>query len=175
MVAQSMAPVQCAKGVIVVPHVTFVHCPPLDILIVPGGQGTRREVDNDTLISFIAEQAKQCQAGLSVCTGAFLLHRAGLLNAKRATTHWKSLDRLKALGDVTVSEERFVHDGPIWSSAGVSAGMDMLLTFIACYAGKEAAAKTQAAAEYYPSSKIYGDFRTHPDAPRYLKQDSTTS
>jgi len=169
IVAQSTEPVTCAKGLTVVPGVSFTQCPPLDVLVVPGGQGTRREVDNESLISFISNQAKHCKAVLSVCTGSFLLHRAGLLKAKRATTHWNSLDRLKALRDVVVVEERFIKDGNIWSSAGVSAGIDMMLAFVASYAGEEAAAKTQAAAEYYPSSTIYGRFCKHPKAPQYLK------
>jgi len=153
----------------VVPGVSFAQCPPLDILVVPGGQGTRKEIGNESLISFISQQAKHCKAVLSVCTGSFLLHRAGLLKGKRVTTHWNSLDRLKALGDVTVVEDRFVKDGNIWSSAGVSAGTDMMLAFVASYAGEEAAAKTQAAAEYYPSSIRYGSFHKHPKAPQYLK------
>jgi transcriptional regulator GlxA family with amidase domain len=171
VVAQSTRPVTCAKGLTVVPSTSFAQCPPLDILVVPGGQGTRRQVDNASLIAFIAEQARQCRAVLSVCTGSFLLHRAGLLKSKRATTHWNSLDRLRALGDVVVVEERFVQDGNIWSCAGVSAGMDMMLAFVASYAGEEAAARTQAAAEYYPSPKTYGDFRQNPKAPEYLKRD----
>lgn len=169
IVAQSTDPVTCAKGLTVVPGVSFAQCPPLDILVVPGGQGTRKEIDNESLISFISQQAKHCKAVLSVCTGTFLLHRAGLLKGKRVTTHWNSLDRLKALGDVTVTEDRFVEDGNIWSSAGVSAGTDMILAFVASYAGEEAAERTQAAAEYYPSSTVYGSFHKHPKAPQYLK------
>jgi transcriptional regulator GlxA family with amidase domain len=169
IVAQSTEPVICAKGMTVVPDVDFTQCPSLDILVVPGGQGTRKEIDNASLISFISMQASNCKAVLSVCTGSFLLHRAGLLKGKRVTTHWNSLDRLKAFEDVTVVEERFVKDGNIWSSAGVSAGIDMMLSFIASFSGEEAAAKTQAAAEYYPSATIYGNFHKHPKAPRYLK------
>jgi transcriptional regulator GlxA family with amidase domain len=169
LVAQSTTPVTCAKGLIVVPGVSFAECPPLDILVVPGGQGTRREVENESIISFISAQAKHCKAVLSVCTGSFLLHRAGLLTGKRATTHWNSLDRLKALGDVSVVEDRFVRDGNIWSSAGVSAGTDMMLAFVAAFAGEAAATKTQAAAEYYPSPVRYGSFHKHPKAPQYLR------
>ena len=169
IIAQSHEPIKCAKGMTVVPNITINECPMLDILIVPGGEGTRREVENEMLISFIAEQAKNCKAVLSVCTGSFLLQRAGLLNGKNATTHWNSLDRLRALGDVNVVEQRFVNDGNIWSSAGVSAGTDMMLAFVASFAGEEAAAKTQAAAEYFPISKAYGNFSKHPKAPSYLK------
>jgi transcriptional regulator GlxA family with amidase domain len=169
VVAQSLEPVACAKGLSVNPHVSFADCPVLDYLLVPGGQGTRQEVNNPSLISFVANQAINCKAVLSVCTGSFVLHAAGLLSGKRATTHWGSLERLRALGDVTVVEERFVHDGNIWSSAGVSAGIDLMLAFIASEAGPEAAGKVQFGAEYYPSSVTYGGFESHPQAPKYIK------
>jgi len=169
IVSQSDAPITCAKGLSVVPHVTFEQCPKLDVLLVPGGQGTRKEVENPVLINFIEEQAKNCKAVLSVCTGAFLLHKAGLLSGKRATTHWASLDRLRALGDVIVIEERVVHDGHIWTSAGVSAGIDLMLAFIADTADEETAGKVQLAAEYYPSARRYGAAHRSLMAPSYLK------
>jgi transcriptional regulator GlxA family with amidase domain len=174
IVAQSASPVVCAKGMSVIPHVSFEQCPSLDVLVVPGGEGTRQEVENETLVAFISKQARHCKAVLSVCTGSFLLHRAGLLIGKKATTHWNSLERLRALGDVIVVEERFVRDGKIWSSAGVSAGTDMMLAFVASYAGEEAAGKSQAAAEYYPMSKVYGNLDEHPKAPGYIKRVPTT-
>ncbi len=92
LVAQSSAPVVCAKGMSVNPSTDFEHCPELDYLVVPGGQGTRTEVDNPRLLEFVASQARESQAVLSVCTGAFVLHAAGLLSGKRATTHLASLD-----------------------------------------------------------------------------------
>lgn len=170
IVAQKYAPITCAKGLIVTPHVAFDQCPPLDFLLVPGGQGTRAEVDNKILIDFIAEQAKSCKALISVCTGSFLLHRAGLLSGKKATTHWNSLDRLRAFEDVTVVEDRFTHDGTIWTSAGMSAGIDVMLAFIENFAGEQAAGMAQFAAEYYPSLKFYGNFHRSPNAPGYIKQ-----
>ena len=169
IVAQSLAPVMCAKGLSINPHVTFIECPMLDFLLVPGGQGTRKEIDNKAVIDFIAGQGQDCKALLSVCTGSFLLHRAGFLSGKKATTHWNSLDRMRDLGDVTVVEERVVKDGNVWSSSGVSAGIDLMLAFIAHFAGEEAAGAVQFAAEYYPSGKIYGDFHKDPKAPGYLK------
>jgi transcriptional regulator GlxA family with amidase domain len=150
VVAQSLAPVRCAKGLSVNPDVSFEQCPPLDFLLVPGGVGTRKEIDNASLVTFISRQAQRCKAVLSVCTGSFLLHRAGLLSGKRATTHWNSLDRLRALGDVKVVEERIVNDGKIWSSSGVSAGIDLMLAFIASAADVEVAGEVQFGAEYYP-------------------------
>jgi len=170
VVAQSDAPLTCSKGLLIVPHVTFEQCPHLDVLLVPGGQGTRKEVENPVLINFIEEQAKNCKAVLSVCTGAFLLHKAGLLSGKRATTHWASLDRLRALGDVIVIEERVVHDGNIWTSAGVSAGIDLMLAFIEDTVDEETAGKVQLATEYYPSARRYGAAHRSPMAPSYLKE-----
>ena len=152
------------------PQVTFSECPPLDYLLVPGGQGTRKEVDNEVLIRFVTEQAQHCQAVLSVCTGAFILHRAGLLSGRRATTHWASLDRLRDLGDVTVIEERIVRDGRIWTSAGVSAGIDLALAFVADAAGEETAGRIQFGVEYYPSPKSYGRLPEDEKAPRYMKR-----
>lgn len=169
IVAQSREAVVCAKGLSLNPQVAFADCPPLDYLLVPGGQGTRTEVDNRALIDFITRQAQGCRAVLSVCTGAFLLHAAGLLSGKRATTHWASLARLRALGDVEVVEERWVRDGSVWTAAGVSAGTDLLLAFIASEAGEEAAGKVQFAAEYYPVATRYGGFENHAQAPAYIK------
>ena len=82
------------------------------------------------------------------------------------------LDRLKALGDVEVVEKRFVRDGKVWSSAGVSAGMDLMLAFINETAGEETAGKVQFAVEYYPSARRYGDLDKSPSAPQYLKEKS---
>jgi transcriptional regulator GlxA family with amidase domain len=121
------------------------------------------------LVHFVAAQARSCSAVLSVCTGSFVLHAAGLLTGKRATTHWSALGRLRDLGDVTVVEERFVQDGKVWSSAGVSAGIDLTLAFIAHAAGEQAAGKVQFECEYYPSGVRYGKYESHTQAPRYVR------
>lgn len=169
IVAQTLEPVVCAKGLSVNPAVSFESCPALDYLLVPGGQGTRTQVNNPELVSFVANQAKTCKAVLSVCTGSFVLHAAGLLAGKKATTHWGSLRRLRALGDVEVVEQRFVRDGNVWSAAGVSAGIDLMPAFIASVAGDEAAGNVQFAAEYYPSSVRYGGFENDEQAPAYVR------
>ncbi len=170
IIAESLAPIKCAKGLSVNPSMTVADCPQLDILLVPGGQGTRKEVDNPVLIRFIEEQARNCKFVLSVCTGSFMLQRAGLLSGKKATTHWGSLDRLRALGDVKVVEERFVRDGKVWSSAGISAGIDLMLAVIADIAGDEVAGKVQLRTEYYPSGRCYGHAHESKEAPGYLKR-----
>ncbi len=137
--------------------------------MVPGGQGTRTEVDNPILVGFISEQSKHCKAVSSVCTGSFLLHKAGLLSGKKATTHWNSLDRLRELGDTVVVEDRVVRDGHVWTSAGVSAGIDLALSLIADVAGEKTASKVQFAVEYYPSRTRYGNIHKSPEAPGYLR------
>jgi transcriptional regulator GlxA family with amidase domain len=169
IVAQSEEPVVCAKGLSINPHTSFSACPPLDYILVPGGEGTREESSNPEMLKFVSSQARSCKATLSVCTGSFILHAAGLLTGKKATTHWGSLARLRALGDVEVVEQRFVQDGNVWSSAGVSAGTDLMLAFIASVAGEEAAGKVQFAAEYYPSSQKYGGFERNQQAPGYVR------
>jgi transcriptional regulator GlxA family with amidase domain len=170
MVAETRDPVVCAKGMSLNPHVSFGECPRLDYLLVPGGQGTRQQVDNEGLIRFVAKQAAGCQAVLSVCTGSFILHKAGLLAGRRATTHWASLARLRELGDVEVVPERVVRDGRIWTAAGVSAGIDLALAFIESVAGEEVAGKVQFGTEYYPTGRFFAAFHQSPQAPAYLKK-----
>jgi transcriptional regulator GlxA family with amidase domain len=171
LVAQSTEPLRCSKGLTVVPEYSFEDCPPLDVLLVPGGQGTREQVDNPALMTFVRQQVEQhTQSVMSVCTGAFILHRAGLLLGRRATTHWASLNRLRDAGDVRVVEERWVVDGPVWTAAGVSAGIDMALAYIEQTSGPITAAKVQMAAEYYPDHKLYGGQAVHGKAPSYVKR-----
>jgi transcriptional regulator GlxA family with amidase domain len=171
IVAEKQGPIACAKGLSINPHTSFADSPPLDFMLVPGGEGTRQEVNNSTMTDFIAKQAINCKAILSVCTGSFLLHAAGLLSGKKATTHWASLQRLRDLGDVAIVEQRFVQDGNIWTAAGVSAGVDLILAFIADFAGKDVAGKVQSASEYYPDGAIYGAFNKSEQAPAYIRPE----
>lgn len=169
-VAPTPAPVTCAKGLSVNPHVVFATCPKLDYLLVPGGVGTRKAVDDPAIVRFIAEQAATCRAVLSVCTGAFLLERAGLLGGRRATTHHSALERLRASPNLEVVEERFTRTGNVWTAAGVSAGIDLALAFIAEVAGADVASEVQLYAEWYPSSHRYGSAHTRDGAPAYAKR-----
>jgi transcriptional regulator GlxA family with amidase domain len=174
LVGQNTQPLRCAKGLTVVPDHGFDDCPPLDVLLVPGGQGTREQVGNEALLGFVKQQVEQhVQTIMSVCTGAFILHRAGLLLGRRATTHWSSLKRLRELGDVQVVEERYVVDGPVWTSAGVSAGMDMALAYIEHVSGPVTASKVQMAAEYYPKGTQHGGASAHAKAPEYARRAAT--
>ena len=114
LVAENNAPVVTAGGMKVIPDHTFASCPRLDILVVPGGWGTRRERDNPAMLDWLRLRAPEVETLTSVCTGAMLLGAAGLLDGRRATTHWRSLDWLReSFPAVTVVyEEHVVEDGP---------------------------------------------------------------
>jgi len=151
-VAAASGVLRCAKGLRLVPDATFADAPPADVLIVPGGRGSRTEVDNPALIAFVQAQAARAEVIASVCTGAFLLERAGLLDGHAATTHWASIDRLRALGTVqVVDDRRWVDEGHVVTSAGVSAGIDLSLHLVARLWGPAIAAEVQKDIEYFPS------------------------
>lgn len=154
-IAERKGLVKSCKNLFVQADYGFEDCPKVDYLLVPGGIGTRAAVNDSGLISFIVEKAKNCQEVMSVCTGAFLLQAASLLENRQATTHWASVDRLKEFTNISVLSQRFVKDGWVWTSAGISAGIDMALAFIADKVGEEVAGRVQLHAEYYPQQKIY--------------------
>jgi putative intracellular protease/amidase/predicted enzyme related to lactoylglutathione lyase len=158
----------------VLPHASFETCPPLDYLLVPGGEGTRAGVEDAALLDFLRHQAASCKTVLSVCTGSLLLEAAGLLKGRQATTHWGALARLRRANEVQVVESRYTMNEGIWCSAGVSAGIDMTLRFIAMTAGDEVAGKVQFATEYYPEARVYGRYRDHAQAPAYLRHPSSS-
>jgi transcriptional regulator GlxA family with amidase domain len=150
LVAEHSDPVTASGGLRVIPDSTFAMCPPLDILVVPGGWGTRKEIHNELLIGWITERGGQVETLTSVCTGAMLLGRAGLLDGRRATTHWRSLDWLRdSFPAVTVETQlHVVEDGHIFTSAGISAGIDMALRVVARYYGEAVAGATARHMEY---------------------------
>jgi len=117
--------VKTVNGLRVKPDYNFRECPKLDILLVPGGIGTRTEMKDPETLAFVKQNAVTCELVLSVCTGALVLAAAGVLNGKRATTHWAVLDQLKAFPQVKVERARYVRDGKVVTSGGVSAGIDM--------------------------------------------------
>jgi transcriptional regulator GlxA family with amidase domain len=129
LVAERAEPVVATGGLRVIPDVTLETCPPLDILVVPGGWGTHKEICNQRLLTWIAERAKQVETLTSVCTCAMLLGQNGLLDGRRATTRWRSLDRMRqSFPAVTVEDTlHVVEDGDVVTSAGISAGIDMAL------------------------------------------------
>jgi transcriptional regulator GlxA family with amidase domain len=150
LVAETPDPVTTTGGMTVVPSHSFDTCPPLDLLVVPGGYGTRREVDNARLIGWVARQAAGARLVTSVCTGSFLLARAGLLRGRHATTHVASLDRMRAtFPDVAVDDRaQWVEDGNVLTSAGIAAGIDMALRVVSRVFGEAVARKTASHMEY---------------------------
>ena len=155
LIAEQTGPVTATGGLRVIPDHTFDTCPTLDLLVVPGGWGTRKELANRQLLAWVTERAKQVKTLASVCTGALLLGQAGLLDGRRATTHWRSLDRMRdSFPSVTVEETlRVVEDGHILTSAGISAGIDLALALVARYCGEAVARATARHMEYpFPES-----------------------
>lgn len=150
LIAEHTEAVVASGGMRVIPDCSLADCPPLDVLVVPGGWGTRREINNETLIDWIAERGRQVETLTAVCTGAMLLGRAGLLDGRRATTHWRSLDWMRqSFPAVTVEDQwHVVEDGHILTSAGISAGIDMALRVVACYCGVAVARATARHMEY---------------------------
>ena len=138
------------RGLLVQPHRTLVDHPPLDIVVVPGGPGTWPALENPAVLEWIAAQHLAGTLTTSVCTGAFLLGAAGLLDGKRATTHWLVTENLRQRLPETevVNETRVVDEGRIVTSAGVSAGIDMALHVVARLHGEEIARRTARFMEY---------------------------
>lgn len=151
LVAESADTVTASGGLRVIPDYTMADCPPLDILVVPGGWGTRREIKNEALLNWIKERARQVETLTSVCTGSMLLGQAGLLAGRRATTHWLSLDWMRdSFPNVTVEDSlHVVEDGDVVTSAGISAGIDMALRVVMRYYGEDVA-RTAARHMEYP-------------------------
>ncbi len=155
LIAERPDPVQTTGGMTVVPHFTFENCPRLEILVCPGGWGTRREVKNPVLLEWLRARAAEVETLTLVCTGSMVLGFAGLLDGLHATTHWRSLDWMRdSFPAVTVEyDKHFVQDGRVFTSAGISAGIDMTLKVVAHYFGDEVARATARHMEYpYPES-----------------------
>lgn len=150
LVAETKKPILTTGGMMVLPDYAIDDCPVLDILVVPGGWGTRTEMNNDRLVEWIALRSLQVETLASVCTGALLLGKAGLLDGKHATTHWSSLDWMQELfPKVTMRKDlHFVEDGNLITSAGISAGIDMALKVVSRDFGETVARATAKHMEY---------------------------
>lgn len=155
LVAEKGDPIVTSGGMKVIPNYTFDTCPNLDILVVPGGWGTRKEIQNPIMLNWIRNRALEVETLTSVCTGSMLLGFAGLLNGLHATTHWRSLDWMRDSFPLTTVEydKHFVQDGHVFTSAGISAGIDMSLKVVAHYFGDAIAQATAKHMEYpYPEN-----------------------
>ena len=155
LISESIAAVKTTGGMRVIPDVSFEDCGRLDLLVVPGGWGTRKEMNNPTMLSFVRSRVSEVETLASVCTGALILGSAGLLDGLSATTHWRALQTMEELfPKVTVdSKSHVVKAGKVITSAGISAGIDMALVVVAQYYGEGVARATARHMEFpYPES-----------------------
>jgi cyclohexyl-isocyanide hydratase len=167
IVAKSAAPVPSDCGLSLVPTCTFADCPPLDLICVPGGvTGVIGAIGDRETIEFVRLQAKNAKYVTSVCTGAFILGVAGLLEGRRATTHWAYTALLRLVG-ATYEKARIVRDGNVITAGGVTAGIDFGLSVVAEIAGETMARAIQLGIEYDPAPPFDSG---HPDrAPAAVK------
>jgi transcriptional regulator GlxA family with amidase domain len=148
--------VECAKGLTVQAHHSFADAPPLEVLLYPGGSGTRRQLDDEWQLDWVRRQRAAVPLMASVCTGSLVFAAAGLLRGRPATTHWNSLDLLAEL-DPTIDvrrSERFVDDGDVVTSAGISAGIDMALHLVARLASPDRARHVRRGIQYDPAPPV---------------------
>jgi cyclohexyl-isocyanide hydratase len=147
---KNLDPVRSEHGLTIQPMATLASCPPLDLILVPGGGGINPLLEDAEVLEFLRRAARQARYVVGVCTGSLVLGAAGLLRGRRAGTHWMSRDMLRAFGAEPVAQ-RVVVDGNLFSGGGVTAGIDVALTVAAEIAGSEAAQAIQLGIEYDPA------------------------
>jgi transcriptional regulator GlxA family with amidase domain len=149
-VAENKKPIAARGGLSINPSHSFATCVRPDLLLVPGGMGTRREINNPTMLRWLEERASEAELVLSVCSGALLLAKIGLLDGLTATTHHGAIDELRAVSSgITIDgSKRFIDNGRVVVSGGISAGIDMSLHVVARLLGKEQAMETANYMEY---------------------------
>jgi transcriptional regulator GlxA family with amidase domain len=148
-VAKTRAPITATGGLVVVPAFGFEEAPRIDLLVVPGGFGTRPLLQDEETLEWIRRTAAAARRVTSVCTGALLLGKLGLLDGKRATTHWAALDLLESVAPAArVDREQRVIDDGIITSAGVASGIDMAFYVVESLCGREVADETARYIEY---------------------------
>ena len=157
-IAQTAEPVRAFNGLRILPDHTIADAPTLDVLVVPGGLGTRREADNAMLLDWIKQAAAGCTWVTSVCTGSMLLEAAGVIDGRNVTTHWAMIDTFREKGTVTVLDSRrYVRDGNVVTAAGVSAGIDSSLWVVGQLYGIDHARGVQRMMEYDPAPPYAAD------------------
>ncbi len=152
-------------GFSILPHGCFADCPQADLLCVPGGHGVAAALSDTAITGFVRDQAASAKWVTSVCTGAFILGAAGLLNGKRVSTHWGYTHLLAKYGAI-FEEARIVYDGNLITAGGVTSGIDFALSVIATQAGDDTAQSIQLVCEYDPAPPFTGG---HPSsAPQHI-------
>lgn len=143
------------SGFSILPGTSFADCPQADIICVPGGHGVREAVGDSAIVDFVRQQAVEANWVTSVCTGAFILGAAGLLQGKKATCHWAYTHLLPMVG-ATHEKARVVRDGNLVTAGGVTSGIDFALELIAIISGEDVARTIQLALEYDPAPPFVG-------------------
>ena len=156
-VAEEKRAIRARNGLSVNPDHAMADCPRPDILIVPGGIGTRPLLHNAAVLAWISSVNATAEIVASVCTGSIVLGRAGLLDGLKATTHHECFDLLRQNAPRTtiVETDRFLDNGRILTAAGISAGIDVSLHLIARLHGAVIAQKTARYMEYHPATKVF--------------------
>jgi len=154
LIAENEGMIKTRVGLKVAADYSLDNHPPFDILVVPGGWGTRKEISNEKIINWIKKVSQEVEWITAVCTGSMLLGKADLLHGRHATTHWRSLPWMKEEFPDTLVEDIYhiVEDGNVITSAGISAGIDMALKVVQKYYGEEVARHTARYMEYYYST-----------------------
>jgi transcriptional regulator GlxA family with amidase domain len=154
MVGESIAPVTCAKGMRVVPETSWDELGDIDVLVYPGGRGTRPQLGDEKIRQRLRKLKQSGTLMTSVCTGALVYADAGLLDAQPATTHWSAFDELLRLGrDIDARpDDRFVDNGEVITAAGVSAGIDMALHLVGRLKSPDTAREVRRYIQYEPQS-----------------------
>ncbi len=149
VLGRTLEPVKSDRSLVLLPTLSLAECPPLDVILVPGGPGQQQLMEDDAVLDFLRAQAKGARYVTSVCTGALVLGAAGLLDGYKATTHWLSLPLLALFGAEPVAE-RFVVDRNRVTGGGVTAGIDFALKLAALLKGEAVAQSIQLQMEYDP-------------------------
>ena len=150
LIWKDLVPVTSSTGLLLKPTITFDDCPNLDVICVPGGAGVGPLMEDEQTLAFIKAQAAQARYVTSVCTGSLVLGAAGLLQGKRATTHWAYHELLQTLGAIAV-KDRVVRDGNLFTGGGITAGIDFALTLAEELVGADKAQLIQLQLEYAPA------------------------
>ena len=160
VVSKDGAAVKTDCGFSILPRSGFGQCPQADVLCVPGGHGVRDAIADQVIVDFVRQQANGADYITSVCTGAFILGAAGLLQGKKATCHWAYTQLLPLFGAMH-QPARVVNDGNVITAGGVTSGIDFALELIAAISGEDVARTIQLALEYDPAPPFGGGSLAH--------------
>jgi cyclohexyl-isocyanide hydratase len=150
LIWKDLQPLRSSTGLALTPTATFDECPPLDVLCVPGGGGVNPLLEDAAVLDFLRRRAAEVRYLTSVCTGSLVLGAAGLLEGRKATSHWNARDLLARFGAIP-TEGRIVQDGNVITAGGVTSGIDFGLAVIAALLGRDEAETVQLHMEYAPA------------------------